>query len=75
MNSKFLGKYEIEKIKDEKNKTDGYILRGSRGAEYVLIRFPKNPEILYSVNGKTFFCCSVSGYTNFTDKRGYLEPY
>ena len=61
--------YSVTPVIDSKNR--GYVLKGKRGAEYMLIRTVKRPEYLWAVNEGFKIAKPMQGVW-FTDKEGDL---
>lgn len=51
-----------------------YVLSGTPGREYALVRRLADPELMFPVDPDTQNVVRVAGYTWFTDADGELRP-
>jgi hypothetical protein len=64
--------YQVEPVIDSKHR--GYVLKGKRGAEYMLLRTVKQPEYLWACNEGFKIAKPLQGVW-FTDKDGELQTF
>lgn len=66
--------YEVENTHNPNIYEPAYILHGSKGATYVLMRNEENNAMLLAINIRYYSVASVKGYSWFTDRDGRLKP-
>lgn len=66
--------YEVENTHNPNIYEPAYVLHGSKGATYVLMRNEDNNEMLMAINIRHYSIASVKGYSWFTDRDGRLKP-
>jgi len=65
-------------VENKSNPTPGalaYVLTGTRGAIYGLMRYRKHPHLMYAVRGSNGVICGLRGNYTFSDESGTLRCY
>lgn len=66
--------YEVENTHNPNIFEPAYILHGSKGATFVLMRNEENNAMLLAINIRHYSIASIKGYSWFTDSSGRLKP-